>query len=228
MKRRAVIFDLFGTLIDNMTYGEYRDLLVRMARNLGLPEDDFERLWTDTVDDRFRGRFHSIEDSLVHVCRLYGREVPEGNITAAALARGEFVERALVPRGDALSTLAAVRERKLKVGLISDCTPETPLKWERSPFAPLFDATVFSCLVGTKKPDRRIYEIACERLKVRPEECLYVGDGGSGELTGAAAVGMTPVLISAENFERALGHRSEAKEWRGPVIRSLAEILDYC
>lgn len=95
-------------------------------------------------------------------------------------------------------------------------------------FAPLFDAAVFSCRVGVKKPERRICEIACERLQVKPEECLYVGDGGSEELTGAAAMGMTSILIKAQDVEGALGHRSEAKIWKGPAITSLGEILEYC
>ena len=228
MKLRAVVFDLFGTLVDNMTYAAYRDLMARMAKALGVPPDEFERAWTGSVDDRFRGRFHSIEDNFRHIARTLGREVPEENITAAALVRGEDTQWMITPRGDALATLAAIRKKKLKIGLISDCTPETPLKWERSAFGPLFNATVFSCLVGTKKPERRIYKIACERLKVKPEECLYVGDGGSEELTGAAAMGMKPIMIKAQDVESSLGHRSEAKTWQGPTITALAEILGYC
>lgn len=40
------------------------------------------------------------------------------------------------------------------------------------------------------KPDPAIYLLACRRLGVAPEDCVFVGDGGDRELEGAAAVGM--------------------------------------
>ena len=74
------------------------------------------------------------------------------------------------------------------------------------------------------KPDPRIYQLTAERLEVRPEECLFVGDGGSQELSGALSVGMHPVLIrhDANSTEPHLMNR---EQWEGPVISSLAAIL---
>ena len=40
----------------------------------------------------------------------------------------------------------------------------------------MFDATVFSCDEGTAKPERRIYEIALERLGVKPREAVFIDD----------------------------------------------------
>jgi FMN phosphatase YigB (HAD superfamily) len=60
------------------------------------------------------------------------------------------------------------------------------------PLRAYFDDVVFSHEVGFVKPDPEIYLTACERLGVEPGHCIFVGDGGSGELPGAAAVGMTP------------------------------------
>jgi putative hydrolase of the HAD superfamily len=60
----------------------------------------------------------------------------------------------------------------------------------------LFDTVLFSCEVKLKKPDRRIYELCAQRLGVEPDECLYVGNGGSDELAGARRAGMTPVLLT--------------------------------
>ena len=42
------------------------------------------------------------------------------------------------------------------------------------------------------KPDPHIYQHACENLDVAPSDCIFVGDGNSGELRGAAQVGMLP------------------------------------
>ncbi len=51
-------------------------------------------------------------------------------------------------------------------------------------------------VIGLVKPDPAIYQLACQRLGVIPEDCRYVGDGGSNELTGADASGMRAVLIA--------------------------------
>ena len=98
--------------------------------------------------------------------------------------------------------------------------------WKETPLASLFDATVFSCSVGLKKPDPRIYELACERLAVRPEDSLYIGDGGSRELTGAKEAGLHAVMIEAYGKTELPQANSEAGEWKGPAVSSLNEVLD--
>ena len=56
-----------------------------------------------------------------------------------------------------------------------------------------FDSVCMSCELGVKKPDVRIFNICMEKLGVEPEECIYVGDGGSYELETARSIGMHPV-----------------------------------
>jgi putative hydrolase of the HAD superfamily len=80
----------------------------------------------------------------------------------------------------------------------------------------LFDAEVFSCSVGLRKPDPRIYLLACDQLGVEPQETMFVGDGANDELAGAERVGITAVLL-----ERA----GEEQEWAGQRVRSLPELL---
>ncbi len=69
-----------------------------------------------------------------------------------------------------------------------------------------------------EKPSRRIYEIACERLKVQPQQCLYVGDGSSKELTGAASVGMLPILKRADLTDVYAPHGPEVENWRAALL----------
>ena len=45
------------------------------------------------------------------------------------------------------------------------------------------------------KPDPAIYLLACNQLDVPPSRCLFVGDGGDNELSGAMQVGMTTVQV---------------------------------
>jgi putative hydrolase of the HAD superfamily len=64
--------------------------------------------------------------------------------------------------------------------------------------------------------------MVCDRLKVAPDRCLYVGDGGSKELTGAAESGMDVVLIRA-SYDTVNGDR---EEWQGTRISELKQVLD--
>ena len=113
---------------------------------------------------------------------------------------------------------------RIKIGLISDCSSEVPLLWPETSLEPLIDVAIFSCEVKIRKPDSRIYQAACDGLALEPGDCLYVGDGGSHELSGAAQAGMHPVLIrvSAEGEEP---YRPGAEEWSGMKISSLQEVL---
>ena len=59
-----------------------------------------------------------------------------------------------------------------------------------------FDAVVESSKVGCRKPEPRFYEIACEKLDVRPEECIFLDDLGIN-LKPAAAMGMTTIKVTS-------------------------------
>ena len=75
------------------------------------------------------------------------------------------------------------------------------------------------------KPDPRIYAIACERLGVPPEACLYVADGVGGELAGAAASGMRPVLLAPPGERPPDTFEWEGHAWNGERIPSLGEVV---
>ena len=93
--------------------------------------------------------------------------------------------------------------------------------WSEASFAPLIDEAILSCSVGLTKPDPRTYQLVCQRLDVSPQRCLYVGDGGSRELTGATAMGMRAVLIRAPYDDSVGGYR---EEWPGQRISTLSEV----
>lgn len=223
--RRAVIFDLFGTLVEAMAYRAYEAMLVEMAAILGAPHAKFVERWEATLPQRFAGGFDTIQSNLAHICAGLGLARDAATLDAAFAARRRVTSPLLkTPRPEAIPALAALRTRGLRIGLLTDCTPEVPEYWAESPLAAHVDAPVFSSTARMTKPDPRIYALACDRLRVAPGECLYVGDGGSRELTGAAAAGMTAVLLRTTPREDALLHRSEARTWTGSAIDSLAEV----
>ena len=225
MRYRAIVFDLFGTLVDNPPYEEYQEVLRRDAASLSAPVEDFMRLWHDTAQHRSTGVIPTIEANFALICERLGLSANEAVIAQATRLRNDYIASQVAPRADALTTLAAIRARGLKIALVSNCGPETPQIWDGLPLKQLFDATVFSCMAGFAKPDRRIYEMALAALKVKAQDCLYVGDGEGNELAGAAAVGMHPVMISVPYEEADPRHVAARQLWDGPYVSSLTEVL---
>jgi len=194
---RAVLFDFFGTLTRSVTRGpQHADI----ARKLGCDPEVIRGVLDRTFRSRASGTFGSAEATLRWVSVQAGGRPREAQVRAAVPARIDALRADTRLRPDAVSALRAVKARGLSTAVISDCTHELPAFLPGLPVAPLLDARVFSVEVGVCKPDPAIYLAACERLDVEPRDCLYVGDGGSRELTGAAAVGMTPVRLNAPDL----------------------------
>lgn len=229
MKYDAVIFDLFGTLVDNPTSPgvkrlRYEQLMSKVAVVVSIPTDDFLQAWAETAPRRGTGYFPTTEANIAFICQELGRPIEAGKVAEAARMRFEFWRAALMPRKDSLATLAQLKASGYKIGLISNCSQEPPSLWSDTPFPPSLDTAVFSSVVGLSKPDPRIYNLACTQLGVTPDRCLYVGDGESDELAGAARVGMYPIRIRVPYEQRP---DDAAHRWDGPEISALAQVLTH-
>jgi putative hydrolase of the HAD superfamily len=224
MKFEAVIFDFFGTLVNDFgSSGGH--MHTEMAAALAVPYEPFISLWSQTLEMRIVGAFESVEANIDHVCQALKVHPRAEQIRKAVEIRMSYIKRVLEPRPDAIDTLTELKKQTYKLGLISNASVEIPLLWDETAFANLIDKPIFSSRAHLKKPDDRIYYLACERLAVTPELCLYVGDGEDYELAGAAKVGLHPVLIRKSSPSASKSHQ-EAREWQGTTIANLAEVLE--
>jgi putative hydrolase of the HAD superfamily len=228
MKYKAVIFDLFGTLVKNFTVQQHEETLGQMAEILSAPRDEFIQLWYNTFNMRCLGELKTPQENVEYVCRELSIMAVKDLAEKAAMVRYVLTRDTLIPLPDAIDTLSSLKKQGIKIGLVSDCSSEVPTIWLDSLFNSIFDITVFSCTEGVKKPDLQIYKLAADKLGVNPEDCLYIGDGSSNELTGAEAVGMHPVLILDPEEDTPATHRVdfEGDNWHGPKISSLKEVLN--
>jgi putative hydrolase of the HAD superfamily len=228
MKYQAIIFDLFGTLVDIYYHTDYYSVLREMMSVLKAPPDDFMKLWRDTNDQRATGVFKTLEENLEYICRELKLPTAKSQINLAKRIRLDYVALALTPRQGVIEVLSKLKSDGYKIGLVSNCSAEPPVIWPFTSFAPFFDVTAFSSVAGIQKPDPRIYLMAIEQLKVKPQGCLFIGDGDSHELTGAAGVGMHPILIRVpqEDSIEAMRISKAIDDYPCPVISSLEEVLD--
>jgi putative hydrolase of the HAD superfamily len=128
------------------------------------------------------------------MCRRLGIEED-----AARLARRVYDEFGKPERwavyADVLPALDRLRVLGLRLGIISNWDGRLVGLLGALGVRERVDVVLSSADVGLRKPDPRIFELACERLGVVPSEAAHVGDHHYSDILGARAVGMTPVLV---------------------------------
>jgi len=223
----AVIFDFYGTLTEHTSVTVRRSGTNGVARALGIPRDELFDTISSTYTERATGRCGDMLATMTWVAGLCGYHPTDAQLAAACAVRSEVEGRyARMLRHDAVGTLRRLRRRGLRVAVVSDCTHELPDIWAGLPVAPLVDATVFSVLMGERKPHPSLYLTACHRLGIEPSDAIYVGDGGSNELSGATAVGIAAVRLVTADAADAMVHDPE-QGWTGPVIHSLTALTSF-
>ena len=210
---KAVIFDLWDTLVE-WPVADAEVLKERIAALVTVDPEEFERRWRD-------GYRASQTGPLADSYRALG--LPDEHVESHVAARHEFARRALRLRPGARETMERLRERGVKIGLITVCSEEVPAAWPETELAGLFDAETFSSDCGLIKPDPEIYLATARALGVDPNDAIFVGDGANDELGGAERVGMTPVLF----VPRGEPQWAALAGWTGLRITSLDGVLGF-
>ena len=220
----TVVIDFFGTFTVNAPEEVWMAAASASAAPLGLAAGQWRAALDASFVERATGVLGDLTETFRELARRCGITPSDEALAAACRARVESQNGLFRFRPDVLAALAELRRRGFRLGLLSDCTPELPIAWPALAVAEFFDEAVFSCVEGVKKPDPAFFHLVCDRLGVRPRECVYVGDGGSRELSGAAGVGMTALMLRAEDWHSNSAHDRE-DDWTGPEIGSFSELM---
>ena len=184
---RAVIFDMFETLITHYKCPLYFG--AQMAADAGISEKIFQELWRPTESDRSIGKIRTEEvvEMILKENGCYTDALLE-KIVQKRISTKEECFKHLHP--EIISMLTKLKEEGISIGLISNCFSEEAEVIRRSVLFPYFDKVCLSYEEGVQKPDEEIYRRCMAGLDVAPEECIYIGDGGSQELEAARDLGM--------------------------------------
>jgi putative hydrolase of the HAD superfamily len=121
---------------------------------------------------------------------------------------------------DVAPALAALRERGLAVGAVSNWVWQLPELLHALDLVSQFDFIAASSRVGFEKPHPEIFQWALEQAKVSPAEAVHVGDHLDADVAGARGVGIQAVLIDRrDRFQPA-----DVPEGV-PLIRTLTELI---
>lgn len=199
--RTAVLVD-FGGVITSSVLQAFTDFGASLGGDPRLPLDLLAR------DERARGLLadhecgridtEAFERGFAERLRAHGADVPAEGLTARMQA-GMSIDQ------DMLALLDGLRAAGHRVALVSNSFGDGT--YDGVDLAAVADAVVISAEVGIRKPSRRIYAIACERLGVGPEEAVMIDDLRQN-LDGAARIGIGGVLhTSAADTRRQLAER---------------------
>jgi HAD superfamily hydrolase (TIGR01509 family) len=185
---RAVCFDLFETLV---TESETRPSgVASLAPSLGCERRAFRKEWKALRPAVVAGRV-SFRQAISDVTAACGRQVDAATLQSICDERVrskarpfQEVERPI------LMMLDALRQRGVRLGVISNCCAEDVAAWSQSALAARVDCALFSFDVGLAKPDARIFLEAARRLGVAAADTWFVGDGADEELAGAERAGL--------------------------------------
>jgi putative hydrolase of the HAD superfamily len=187
----AVIFDLDNTILNRSR--TFRNFAAGFVRDwIGHAEEK------DTLIERI---IELDQDGYKEKTALFGELLDElpwedkpGLDELMAYYRMHYVRNAaLVDQAE--EVLQALNSR-YRLGLITNGRREIQYgKIDRLGIRHLFEFILVSEEAGVKKPDPRIFEMALDRLRLRPEACVYVGDHPRNDIEGAGRAGMRTVWI---------------------------------
>lgn len=193
MTIKAIFFDFDDTLGNRELYANncYRAIIRDNAQI-----DDpvlFEAIIQDCMMWDEKGNIDK-NHVKINLKEHYGIDLPYEDINAYW---NSVLWQYCVPFEDSESTLEYLAG-KYKIGLITNGPSEGQRKkLEHAGLARFFDPAtiVVSGDYGFHKPDKRLFLIACEKLGVKPEEAVYVGDIFAKDVLGSSHAGMQPVWI---------------------------------
>jgi len=211
-KISAVLFDAAGTLLSpsepvGQTYA-------RLARSFGAVAS------AERIETAFRATFRrmppmAFPDQLPHrraaLERAWWRDLVAATFSAVGAARSfrdfegcfnalfeHFADAAawqLLPGTH--QALAALRERGIRTGIVSNFDHRLAAILGGLALTPLLDVVVLPSDAGVAKPHARIFQFALGELRVPPGETIYIGDDIEHDVEGARAAGLNAFDITA-------------------------------
>ncbi len=193
MAYRAVIFDLGGVVFPSpfdafATYERDHGLAQRFIRNVVAASAEHGAWARLERGELTMSEFHVAFEA---ECTTAGGAVDAAELMGAIAA-------GFGPRPAMIDAISRIRREGLRTAALTNnwVADDGARNTSRgtSEINDLFDVVVESAVVGLRKPDPRIYELACERLAVEPAETVFLDDLGVN-LKPARALGMTTIKV---------------------------------
>jgi putative hydrolase of the HAD superfamily len=187
----GVLFDMGGVVMESPLHA-----ISRYEQERGLPPSSINRVVAAAGETGAWARLERGELTVATFrapfeadCRAHGIEVDGAAVMAAIAAAG-------VARPAMLEAIRRLRAHGLRVGALTNNWRREGPENDVMPrhLRDHFDVFIESRVVGLRKPDPRIYLLACRELGVEPARTAFLDDIG-GNLKPARALGMATIKV---------------------------------
>lgn len=235
----AVFFDLGGTLFryPQRQGGGFRFLLD--AAGIEAPPERLRWAWRDAAEragEHFGRQAYFLHRDLfrltvTHFFDHFGRELDPEVFDGFHQRQLQSLLQHMPLREDCVATLAALRDRGLYVGLVSNIDDDYlyPLL-EQHQLGSWFEHCISSEQARCCKPHPQIFHYALDKAGRRAEQGLFVGDSLHHDVAGAHQVGMRSVRIVEPDTETPLTHGLEVvaePDFQIDNLEALIGIVDH-
>ena len=207
-----ILFDLDDTLFDHTRASRIALAAIHAAHADDVSFDIFAQEHARVLEvyhRRFlRGELTLDQARTARMIELFAAfeiaiNTPDALAIAALYRREHQGNRVLV---EGARDLLEALQQQTQLGIVTNnATAEQIEKLRALNIAHFFDTIVISEDVGVTKPDKRIFEIALERLGARPTEVVMVGDSLSADIEGATNAGIASVWLNRKNEQTLAG-----------------------
>ncbi|ABR54159.1 HAD superfamily (subfamily IA) hydrolase, TIGR02253 [Methanococcus vannielii SB] len=192
---RGVLFDLDDTLYNSSSFANRaRKEALRAMIDAGLDstEENAQKVLNKIIDQKGSNYGMHFNDLVKDIMGVHDPKI----ITMGIITYHNVKFALLRPYSDTIKTLVDLRTMGLKLGILTDGV--TIKQWEkliRLGIHPLFDEVVTSEEFGLGKPNTEFFNYGLKKLKLNPEEVVYVGDRVDRDIIPAKSVGIRTVRI---------------------------------
>jgi epoxide hydrolase-like predicted phosphatase len=164
---KAVVFDIGGVLKKTPDLG----VNANWEKKLNLKSGEIDRRLISVWE---KGRVGTISEAEVnrHSSEILGISVVDG----VAFMDDRWTQYLGTPNVELIEYFISLRSRRQTAILSNSFVGARKREEERYHFGEMTDLIIYSHEVGMVKPDPRIYALTCERLRLRPEEIIFLDD----------------------------------------------------
>jgi putative hydrolase of the HAD superfamily len=185
----AVIFDLGGVVLDSPL-----EVFLQYERELGIVPHTVNRNIVAAGGQGAWSRLERGELTMPEFYAAFDAEMAAAGVQVSGAVIMQRLASATDVRPQALSAIRKLRAAGRKVAALTNNWANEDQGSKMDVLRSEFDVFIESTRVGLRKPDPRIYQLACSELGVQPTEAVFLDDIGLN-LKGARALGMTTIKV---------------------------------
>jgi len=230
--RKNIFFDLYGTLLHNRTDEHSKHAYEKISawlkeRGIDIDPDKLKDEYFDKCKDhakRMKKEYSEIRLDYVFFEILEEFKPSDEIIKELALEFRKATTTEIYPIPGSQEVLKELEKDNFNLAIVSNAQRIfTDLELQQFKFHKYFDHIFISSDIGVKKPSKKFFEYALKKMKVKPEDSIFVGNDIENDVETPKKMGFKTVFLTREgDFE---GELDSPPDFKIDDIKQLLDIV---